>query len=993
MALAAGAILLMLLPTGTGPAGAGHGSTAADGVGPASASAPNSLGGWVTDGGSANRSGYTPLGGPLSVATGNVYCPSSYPLRTGVVATGSLVYTADVFGDVFAINRSQLDIGGGNGTVVWRATVGSAPTTPDVSSGFLVIGDADGAVTALDLRSGAVQWVHTFASPVLTGIAVVNGTVYLGTLNGTVAAISLSGGRTNWTAPAGGPLTGAVAVAGGRVFAATSAGGLVAFSAGSGTRLWNISTGRLLSPGVGPAVYGNRVVLAANATAVASYDTQNGSLQWLWNGAGFHPRDRIEAEPALSGTTVFVQTHEGNLYALNATTGVLRWNESNPQFVAGYPVYSAAATTPSVLYVYDATQQLKAISLATGRVIWRATFQSVSYGPVAIDSGEAFLADEVGCIRVVGRANAGIPWAVQGTVTDPNGTPLAGVQIFTGLATNHTNASGGFFLALPNGTYQLVFALSGYAEVEHDLTIDGPVAPFVVVLPVLTLYRLSGLVEDSYSGHGVPNVVVFVYGPDLFLTNVTTGSDGTFAIRVPAGPTVLSAQSSDQHGSGELSFEMPTGPLAGVVVAVAPTDLAIPPTDPYDAYLLLPLALLGAVGTTVWVGAARSRRVAYGLPPAILSRFARYVLQRTILLPAQLLVLLTVLYIFGTFLPAAATQQPVCTFSVGQCTTCPWSDPVCVSKAFGFGYQTFIWNLFTGNWGTASYGHLVEPAVQFLIWYAPDSIELGVIALTFSAVAAYVLGLSAGWQRDRPLDTGVRTASVVGLLFPSFLVFLALITLVYGPFLRAFGDTPFGVLPAPGWFEARGSVPHWIGIAYNTSPTGFPLIDAAWHGAWAVETITLAKTLLQAALIAAIYVPVYLRYARNAVAQAAEEPHVVAARARGIPESVIRWRHTGRRVVPIFLLAFAATLPLYVGTQSLVEAMTNDPGVGALLLSQMTGFVRSGFGFSMAAGSSKPGNFYQVTIFLVVAVVLIGSLASEVLSRYFDPRAARAETK
>ncbi|MFI5415596.1 MAG: PQQ-binding-like beta-propeller repeat protein, partial [Candidatus Lutacidiplasmatales archaeon] len=381
-----GAILLMLVPTGTGPPGVGPGGNgaAASGVGLAAPSAPNSFGGWVTDGGSANRSGYTPLGGPLSVATGNVYCPSSYPLRTGVVATGPLVYTADVFGDVFAINRTQLDAGGGNGTVVWRASVGNAPTTPDVSSGFLVIGDADGAVTALDLRTGAVQWVHTFASPVLTGIAVVNGTVYLGTLNGTVAAVALAGGRTNWTVSAGGPLSGAVAVSGGRVFAATSVGGLVAFSAGTGARLWNITTGRLLSPGVGPAVYGNRVVLAANATAVASYAAQNGSLQWLWNGAGFAPRDRIEAEPTLSGTTVFVQTHEGNLYGINATTGILRWNESNPQFVAGYPVYSAAASTPSVLYAYDATQQLKAISLATGRVLWRATFLSVSYGPVAI---------------------------------------------------------------------------------------------------------------------------------------------------------------------------------------------------------------------------------------------------------------------------------------------------------------------------------------------------------------------------------------------------------------------------------------------------------------------------------------------------------------------------------------------------------------------------------------------------------------------------------
>ncbi|MCI4369766.1 MAG: PQQ-binding-like beta-propeller repeat protein, partial [Thermoplasmata archaeon] len=879
----------------------------------------------------------------------------------------------------------------GNGTIVWRAAVGSAPTTPDVSSGFLVIGDADGGVTALDLRTGAVDWARTFASPVLGGIAVVNGTVYFGTLDGTIAAVGLQGGRTNWTTQVASPLTGSVAVADGRVYAVTSGGDLTALNAATGAVDWNDSTGRAISIGVGPAVFGDRVVLANNGTGVASFDARNGSEQWFWDGSTRERGDRIEAPPALTASTDFVQTHDGNLYALNASTGALQWNISNPQYVAGYPVYSAPAATPSVFYVFDATAQLKAISVATGRVLWRATFQSISYAPVSIDSGEALIADESGCVRVVGRAASGTPWPVLGKVTDPNGTPLGGVEIFTGFATNTTNASGEFDLALPNGTYQLVFALSGYAEVDRPLTVDGAVPPFDVVLPILPLYRLTGTVIDAYSGHGVGNVLVEVYGVDLYLTTVTSTSNGSFAVRVPAGPVELSAQSSGQHATGTVQVEMPAGSLGGVVVAVPPTDLSVAPSDPYDVFVLLPIALLGAVGTTVWVGAARSRRMALGLPPAILSRFARYVLQRLILLPAQLVVMLTVLYLFGTFLPAAASQAPVCSFSVGSCSYCAWSDPVCVTQAFGFGYKTFVWNLFTGNWGTATYGHLVEPAVQFLIWYAPDSIELAAIALTISAVAAYVLGLSAGWQRDRPVDTGVRAVSVVGLLFPSFLVILVLFTLVYSPFLRVFGDTPFGVLPAPGWFEARGSVPSWIGIAYNTSPTGFPLIDAAWHGAWAAETITLAKTLIQAALISAIYVPVYLRYARNAVAQAAEEPHVVAARARGIPESVIRWRHTGRRVVPIFLLAFAATLPLYVGTQSLVEAMTNDPGVGTLLLSQMSTFVHSGFGFSQAAGSAKPGNFYQVTIFLVVAVVLFGSLASEVLSRYLDPRAARGE--
>jgi peptide/nickel transport system permease protein len=441
-----------------------------------------------------------------------------------------------------------------------------------------------------------------------------------------------------------------------------------------------------------------------------------------------------------------------------------------------------------------------------------------------------------------------------------------------------------------------------------------------------------------------------------------------------------------------VTFVMPAAPYGGVTVGVAPTDLAIPPSDPFDAYLLVPLAAIGAIGTGFWAFGARARRVSHGLPPGLMSPFARYVLQRSLLLPAQILVLLTVLYIFGTFLPALETGQDVCQYSSAACSGCAWSNPFCVSVAFGSGYWTFISNLFTGAWGTSHYGHLVEPAWTFLHWYLPDSLELAIVALTISGVTAYVLGLTAGWNRDRPVDTGVRFASVVGLLFPSFLVILAIFTLVYTPFVRTFGDTPFGILPGPSWFNSTsGGVPGWVGIAYNTTPTGFPVLDAALHGAWKATLIAATKTLLQAGLIATIYVPLYLRYARHAVAQAAEEPNVVAARARGIPEGTIQWRHTGRRVVPIFLLAFAATLPLYIGTQSLVEVLTNDPGVGTLLFSEITSYLQTGFGFSSTSNAVKPGNFYQVTIFLVVAVVLVASLGSEVLSRYLDPRASRGD--
>ncbi|HKV90543.1 MAG TPA: hypothetical protein VJQ43_05015, partial [Thermoplasmata archaeon] len=176
-----GALLLVAVPT---PASAGSPRP-----GPASelisaipalnrtSPAFDSIGGWVSAGGSANRSGYTPVGGPLSSDIGNAFCPSyGLPLRAGPVAAGPFAFVADVFGDVYALNRTNVDHGGGNHTIAWSASVGTNPTTPDVSSGSLLVGDSAGLVSAFDVETGGLRWSHALNGSVEGGVAVVNGT-------------------------------------------------------------------------------------------------------------------------------------------------------------------------------------------------------------------------------------------------------------------------------------------------------------------------------------------------------------------------------------------------------------------------------------------------------------------------------------------------------------------------------------------------------------------------------------------------------------------------------------------------------------------------------------------------------------------------------------------------------------------------------------------------------------------------------------------------
>lgn len=374
-----------------------------------------------------------------------------------------------------------------------------------------------------------------------------------------------------------------------------------------------------------------------------------------------------------------------------------------------------------------------------------------------------------------------------------------------------------------------------------------------------------------------------------------------------------------------------------------------------------------------------------GLVPGTPRRpLLRFVGMRLGLLPAQLLFILFVLYFAGSVLPAALSPEtPTPCDLTGSACTCPWSSLPCLVPNVIEGAGKFILDLATGQWGNSAYGGDVQSSIHWLQWWLPHSIELAVFGLGFSALLAYPLGLRAGWRPGRPFDATVRIGSAMALLLPSIVVLFLLPFAFYGWFLHAFGDSLYGSLPGVLWYSAHGGQPSWVGIADNTQPTGFPLVDALLHGDLSFFSDELVRTLIQALAIALVYVGIFLRYARYSVVGLASAPSVLAARARGVDERTILWKHVGRRYLALYLLSFAATLPAYVVIQSFAEIAYNDQGIGAILLFQFvsgSGGIFSGFGFF---GSST--ELYSVIVFLLVLGILLFGTFAEVLARMINP--------
>jgi peptide/nickel transport system permease protein len=332
---------------------------------------------------------------------------------------------------------------------------------------------------------------------------------------------------------------------------------------------------------------------------------------------------------------------------------------------------------------------------------------------------------------------------------------------------------------------------------------------------------------------------------------------------------------------------------------------------------------------------------------------------RLALIPGQLLLVLAILYL--------AIQEPV-NLSTGQ-------NPGVVGFFVGFGHMIF--NDFTGNWGISTFDEYPGvPMVQLYGYLLPSSVELGAFALGISAAIAYPVALWVGWTRRPGVDVTARVASLLGTLLPAFVVGLLVIAALFFWFLAQFNDLPDqGVIPGITWWTAYyGGYPSWIVYQSITQPTGLPLVDGAIHQAWSFEELTLLKTLIQASVISIVYVTIFLRHARSVVRSASEEVHLVAARARGVSERTLLWKHTARRVMPTFLIVFALTLPVYLGTQFVVEATFLDPGMGFLVLSSLT---------AQGTGGIAP---LEVMMFLLAFVVLVWLFIVDVLSRRLDPR-------
>jgi peptide/nickel transport system permease protein len=267
-------------------------------------------------------------------------------------------------------------------------------------------------------------------------------------------------------------------------------------------------------------------------------------------------------------------------------------------------------------------------------------------------------------------------------------------------------------------------------------------------------------------------------------------------------------------------------------------------------------------------------------------------------------------------------------------------------------YQMYVQGLLQGDWGVA--WHTRQPVTTVLSERLPASIELAL----FSALIAMVLGISAGAFAAKSagglLDRIIRGLSLLLLGTPPFWLGLVLILVLF---------SGLGLVPAPFERVTPGFEPVRV--------TGFLVLDAIVTGNWSSAGNALAHLVLPALTLGLPLAAWLAMITRKAVSDAYEREFITAARAKGMGELTVLFRHAlPNALLPIITLSTLAFGDLIAGAIT-VETVFSWPGIG--------GFVTE----SIVAQDFAP---VQAVVIIGAVTYCVLNLLADTLYAVVDPR-------
>ncbi|PWU05630.1 MAG: peptide ABC transporter permease [Verrucomicrobia bacterium] len=232
-----------------------------------------------------------------------------------------------------------------------------------------------------------------------------------------------------------------------------------------------------------------------------------------------------------------------------------------------------------------------------------------------------------------------------------------------------------------------------------------------------------------------------------------------------------------------------------------------------------------------------------------------------------------------------------------------------------------------------------RPVLQKIAERLPATLKLNILALTLAFTFGILLGVFCVRHYGRAPDTFASLIAFILIALPSFwisyLITIALVKVFAVPIL---GTQSYGI-------AFSNDLRKWL--------------DTFWHLALPATVLSLNGIAVQS------------RFIRASMAETLKEDYIRTARAKGLPEDAVFYKHALRNSIRPLVTGLGYLLPALLGGSVIVETIFAYPGIGRL-------------GYQAVLDRDYPSLI--ALNFITAALVLLGNLFADLLYAVVDPR-------
>ena len=207
-------------------------------------------------------------------------------------------------------------------------------------------------------------------------------------------------------------------------------------------------------------------------------------------------------------------------------------------------------------------------------------------------------------------------------------------------------------------------------------------------------------------------------------------------------------------------------------------------------------------------------------------------------------------------------------------------------------FLAWVGNMAMGDFGKSLISQ--RPVLEMIGQRIGPTLALAIVAMTLTVVISLPLGVLAAWRHGGVIDRFVMSLSVIGFSVPIFVIGYVLISL-FAVNLK--------------WFPVQG---------YKPLVEGFgPFLH---------------RIFLPGLALASIYIALVSRMTRASMLEVLGEDYVRTARAKGLSDWIVLFRHALRNAAIPILTVIGTGFAMMISGVVVTETVFNIPGIGRLVV-------------------------------------------------------------